>query len=871
MRMRWTAYAGASTALAAGVVVKALAQRPNFYSAAVYLAQSSANLMVSLNEGSCINSFGASQLTCVMSQILTNLIFMLACGSLLLLQKVLYGPLRPIEVEQLYEKAWFAVTETCLAMTIFRGEIGASFLIMFFALLAGKVWGWIGEGRVEILEQQPPANPRLFHTRLMISLILSVAFDYTMLDYIVNEVVGMARPDMMVMFGFEFAILTILSLSTLARYAISLVEIKLVRTQKDRRIEEIKKERRDARDAHARAQVEALANTPATGEQATTAIGSTTTSQMPPPGLGPDDPIDDAEVEVEGWEEKGRYVFYLDLMTDFLKLVIYLSFFFILLVFYGLPIHIMRDVFLTCRSFFKRIADFIRYRTATRDMNERYPDATPEEIGGSENVCIICREEMRPLPPPGPNGAAPLNNPVMERMRPKKLPCGHILHFSCLRSWLERQQICPTCRRPVVPTPATQARARGGNAPAAQLAPGQPAVPGQPVQGQGQAGDDQNRARVFQIGPLRIGVGAGRGAVEDMVQQIHNGEVPPQQVAIPNGANQYAFGFGIGRGNRRPRRDQATTIHGQIDQAERHIRREIDNLRLATNELQVVRTLQAELERLRALRGAVPSDQNTPTPTTQTHTHATPGGRPAQAFVANSQQNVLQAGSEALPQGLALPEGWSMLPLQRVEHTTRQSVQVQQHQIPLNFMHHPTTRPSGPMGGTPNIPAVPVQAMFSGQPPTWTLHPAQQQEAPPATNGAEAAHDPMQLHGNATSLPAALGATDTLEPSALQSDNINAPSATNGETAAPLPTSSLPSWGSAATTSTVLPSRSQDPEAMQPADSTIHPEEGRQNGDVPPIAIGIESGVNRGQGRSENASTSKGKQASVEELIEDPD
>ena len=36
-----------STALAAGVVVKALAQRPNFYSAAVYLAQSSANLMVS--------------------------------------------------------------------------------------------------------------------------------------------------------------------------------------------------------------------------------------------------------------------------------------------------------------------------------------------------------------------------------------------------------------------------------------------------------------------------------------------------------------------------------------------------------------------------------------------------------------------------------------------------------------------------------------------------------------------------------------------------------------------------------------------------------------------------------------------------------
>lgn len=35
-------------ALAGGVVLKALHQRPNFYSAAVYLAQSSANLMVRL-------------------------------------------------------------------------------------------------------------------------------------------------------------------------------------------------------------------------------------------------------------------------------------------------------------------------------------------------------------------------------------------------------------------------------------------------------------------------------------------------------------------------------------------------------------------------------------------------------------------------------------------------------------------------------------------------------------------------------------------------------------------------------------------------------------------------------------------------------
>lgn len=810
---------------------------------------------------------GACELTWVLLQILTNLLFMLACGSLLVLQKVLYGPLRPIEVEQLYEKAWFAVTETCLAMTIFRGEIGASFLIMFFALLAGKVWGWIGEGRVEILEQQPPANPRLFHTRLMISLILSVAFDYTMLDYIVNEVVGMARPDMMVMFGFEFAILTILSLSTLARYAISLIEIKIVRTQKEKRIEEIKQERRDAQ---ARAQVEAVINTPATGDHATTAVDSTTASPAPPSGPGPDDPIDDAEVEVEGWEDKGRYVFYLDLTTDFFKLVIYLSFFFILLVFYGLPIHIMRDVFLTCRSFFKRIADFIKYRTATRDMNERYPDATPEEIGGSENVCIICREEMRPLPPPGPNGAAPVNNPMVERMRPKKLPCGHILHFSCLRSWLERQQICPTCRRPVVPTAATQARARGANVPAGQLAPGQPAPAGQPAQDHGQAGDDQNRARVFQIGPLRIGVGAGRGIVEDMVQQIHNGEIPQQQLANPNAPNQYAFGFGIGRGNRRPRRDQATSIHGQIDQAERQIRHEIDNLRLATNELQVVRTLQAELERLRGLRTAGPADPNASTVTAQARTHATIAPRPTQALVANSQQNVLQAGNEALPQGLTLPEGWSVMPLQRIGQPSPQ-VQMHQPQPPLNFMPQPVPRPAGSRSGTPNLPPMPVQAMFSGQPPNWTTHHPQQQQAPPVTNGAEAAQDPIQPPESVASQPAEAGTTNAVNTLAPHDSIAIATPTTNGETDVPAPSSSLPSWGSAGIFSADHGSTNQRAGAKQPAETSTCAEDHQQNGVASATANGIESEVDGSVTRSEEASKSKGKKASVEELIEDPD
>ena len=43
----------------------------------------------------------------------------------------------------------------------------------------------------------------------------------------------------------------------------------------------------------------------------------------------------------------------------------------------------------------------------------------------------------------------------------KKLLCGHLFHVHCLRSWLERQHTCPTCRALVVP-PENGVNAAGG-------------------------------------------------------------------------------------------------------------------------------------------------------------------------------------------------------------------------------------------------------------------------------------------------------------------------------------------------------------------------------------------------------------------------
>ncbi|GFY83940.1 RING/U-box superfamily protein [Actinidia rufa] len=85
---------------------------------------------------------------------------------------------------------------------------------------------------------------------------------------------------------------------------------------------------------------------------------------------------------------------------------------------YGVPLHLIRDLYETFRNFRIRVADYVRYRKITSNMNDRFPDATHEELNASDATCIICREEMTTA---------------------KRLSCGHLFHVHCLRSWLERQ------------------------------------------------------------------------------------------------------------------------------------------------------------------------------------------------------------------------------------------------------------------------------------------------------------------------------------------------------------------------------------------------------------------------------------------------
>lgn len=125
-----------------------------------------------------------------------------------------------------------------------------------------------------------------------------------------------------------------------------------------------------------------------------------------------------------GLASKGLCVMVIDLICSGCRFATYGYFFFLLFKQYGLPIHILREVWISFHIFYTQLVSLVKYIKLTSNLDQRFEDATPEEITSSGD-CLICREPME---------------------AGKKLPCSHVFHLNCLRLWLQHQQTCPLCR-----------------------------------------------------------------------------------------------------------------------------------------------------------------------------------------------------------------------------------------------------------------------------------------------------------------------------------------------------------------------------------------------------------------------------------------
>lgn len=329
-----------SLALTGMVIGNAYYQKKQFYPSVVYITKSNPSMAVIY---------------------IQSLVLVLMLGKLM--KKVFLGTLRAAEFEHLMERFWYALTETCLAFTVFRDDFNPKFVALFTVLLFLKSFHWLAEDRVDYMERSPVIG-WIFHLRVAGLLACLGVLDYQLIAYAYQSTIAKGATVQLV-FGFEYAILMTMVLNTAIKYMFHAAELR--------------------------------SDTP--------------------------------------WENKAVFLLYTELIIGLIRVVLYVIFVILMVKIYTLPLFAFRPMYYTMRNFKKALNDVILSRRAIRNMNTLYPDATPEELQLSDNICIICREDM-------------VSNS-------KKLPCGHIFHTACLRSWFQRQQTCPTCRLNILRTPIT--------------------------------------------------------------------------------------------------------------------------------------------------------------------------------------------------------------------------------------------------------------------------------------------------------------------------------------------------------------------------------------------------------------------------------
>lgn len=259
------------------------------------------------------------------------LLFMIA-GKFL--QILLFGELRIIEVEHVYERIGYTLTTSLIALATFKNDnVLLSGSLAVFCLTT-RIFHWILIDRIDSLfqvndEHQLHDLKRIFLNRIILSTAFFLVVDYKFICYCIEHSYERST-DVYISFGFEVGMLFLDIVFNIAKAGINVAEIVYVLWHPQEEI----------------------------------------------------------------LESKGLYLQLTELAHGLSQVLINCLLFVIFLGPDHFPFHMIGSCWVSISKFYKKMTDFIHFLKNAKRLDNYLENAVEAELEGSNSLCIICREDM---------------------------------------------------------------------------------------------------------------------------------------------------------------------------------------------------------------------------------------------------------------------------------------------------------------------------------------------------------------------------------------------------------------------------------------------------------------------------------------------
>lgn len=388
-----------------------------------------------------------------------------------ILQILLFGTLRMIEVEHLLEKLPIFAINLFLNLATGDNNILLNVLLMGIAM-SFKVVHVIMFDRLDLLNLQiyNKLNDDEFGDRVELKDVIKyyiglinfwlnimlIAIDFSVAKFLVYDVFQGVNSFTCLLFGFQFAVQGVEALTNFAKLLLGFYEIVFYKVRKNNR--EAERERELAREGSEEVEVDESEILEDVGTDEVEVDESTAQGEVQ---------TDEVEIENDDdneldyvWENKPYYGKAIDISSALLTAISYVCFIYLLTVHSGLslPLSMLQGTYSSLRKAWVQISQLLSLIESSKRLDTQLPNATKEDLERSDNSCLICLDDMYSAE----EYHRLFKKPQAPRRVPKKLQCNHILHMGCLKEWLERSDSCPLCRRKVFGPhdTATQAQQR---------------------------------------------------------------------------------------------------------------------------------------------------------------------------------------------------------------------------------------------------------------------------------------------------------------------------------------------------------------------------------------------------------------------------